>query len=154
MFWPFRSFPTAPAQPAGHAENASFVGLPRLDGPKIASKTAKRASKTAEMAPREHKMAPRCLPDGPRCIEDGTRWPQDGPRGPQRFPRGLQSLPRSLPVDLQEKPERPKSKMFILCVFVKFGVCSFRAFRLPKTVQEAPEMAPRTPQRPPRWPHD
>ena len=77
------------------------------------------------------------------------RGPQEAPRGPQEAPkkppRGFQDAARRLPEDTQESPDSKIS--FIFRRFLKdFGICSFSAFRWPKTAQGEAKVAPRTPQ--------
>ena len=61
----------------------------------------------------------------------------DGPRGPKE---GLQDGPRGLQELLQEGPKRPKS-LIVLGFLKDFGICTFSAFRRPKTAQESPKIA-------------
>ena len=148
-----RPVPPGSREDPGGPQTRSIPQFPDQDGSKMAQDGLQDASKTAKMASKTAKIAPRCLQDGPRCTQDGLRWPQDGPKRSKRLPRGLQDGPRGLQEVLQEGPKKRISAIFVR--FLKdFGICAFSALRRPKTGQEAPNIAPRPPKRPPRWPHD
>ena len=70
------------------------------------------------------------------------RWRPDGPGSPKDAPRRLQKA-------LQESPKGKKSSVFFWFLKV-FWVFAFSASRRSKTAQDAPKIAPRRPQRPPR----
>ena len=108
-------------------------GFPPGRRPRGPPKSPKKGQEAPKRPPRWYTRGPRCHKIAPRR----PRWPPDAPRGLQEHS--------------QEGPKRHNSLIFIR-FWKDFCVSTFSPSRRPKTAQEAPNIAPRGPKRPPRGP--